>query len=396
MPGAPVAPPAARRLYGVRRLLALVSIVIFVDTLLFGALIPLVPGYADRFDLSKLEAGLLFAAYGAGALAGGIPGGLLGSRIGPKRTVVVGLVVLGLASIGFALVATPLAMGCARFAQGFASAVTWAGALAWLTAAAPRGRRGQLLGTAFGFAVLGAIVGPSFGALAKLTDIRISFVTVGGVMLTLAVVAALAKDVHVAAAPPGRLLPRLTDRAFMAGLWLTTLPALFFGVLDVLAPLTFHDAGYGAVGIAAVFLAAGVLETGMNPLIGRISDSHGRLLPIRVALAGATVVAALLAVSSSTAVLAVLVVGAALSFGSFYTPGMALISDRAEATGLPQTLAFGVMNTTWALGAALGPSLGGALAQAAGDATPYLVCSVLCGATLLALRGRAAATVAPA
>lgn len=379
-----------------KRLLALVSVVIFVDTMLFGALIPLVPGYAEQFDLTKLEAGLLFAAYGAGALVGGIPGGILGGKIGPKRAVVVGLVVLGLASIGFSLVTTPLALGTARFAQGVASALTWAGALAWLTAAAPRGRRGQLIGTAFGFAVLGAILGPSFGAVAKLTDIRISFASIGVVMLLLAVVASFAQDAQVAPLVPGRLVARLTDRAFMAGLWLTMLPALFFGVLDVLAPLTFHDAGYGALAIAAVFLVAGVLETGMNPLVGRISDSRGRLLPIRVALAGATVVGVLLALAPTPEVLAVLVVAAALSFGSFYTPGMALISDRAEATGLPQTLGFGVMNTTWAAGAALGPSLGGALAQVAGDAAPYLVCSVLCAATLLALRGRGAATVAPA
>jgi MFS family permease len=380
----------------VRRLLALVSLVIFVDAMLFGALIPLVPGFADRFDLEKWQAGLLFAAYGGGALIGGVPGGLLGGRIGAKRTVIVGLVVLGAASIGFALVATPLAMGATRFAQGFASAVTWAGALAWLTAAAPRERRGQLLGTAFGFAVLGAILGPMFGALAKLTSIRLSFAGVGVVMLLLALIATRAADATPTLEAPRRLLSSFSDRAFVAGLWLNMLPALFFGVLDVLAPLTLHDAGYGAAAIASVFLVAGLVETGLNPLVGRISDRRGRLLPIRVALAGAIVVGAALALVSSPVPLAILVIAAAVSFGSFYTPGMALVSDRAEAIGLPQTLGFGVMNTAWALGAVIGPSLGGALAGAAGDATPYLLCSALCVGTLLALRGRNAGSVAPA
>ena len=36
-----------------RRLLFLVSTIIFVDALLFSALTPLVPKYADEFDLSK-------------------------------------------------------------------------------------------------------------------------------------------------------------------------------------------------------------------------------------------------------------------------------------------------------------------------------------------------------
>ena len=70
-----------------------------------------------------------------------------------------------------------------------------------------------------------------------------------------------------------------------------------------------------------------------------------------------------------------LAVAAAVSFGGFYTPGMALVSDRAEVAGLAQGLAFGVMNSAWALGALVGPTVGGALADATSDAAPYLLCS---------------------
>ena len=52
----------------VRRLLFLVSTIIFVDALLFTALTPLIPEYAEEFHLSKAGAGLLVGAYGAGAL----------------------------------------------------------------------------------------------------------------------------------------------------------------------------------------------------------------------------------------------------------------------------------------------------------------------------------------
>ncbi len=72
----------------VRRLLILVSVIIFADTMLFSAIIPLIPVFADDYGLSKLEAGLLVGAYGAGAMVGGIPAGLAAGRIGPKRTVV--------------------------------------------------------------------------------------------------------------------------------------------------------------------------------------------------------------------------------------------------------------------------------------------------------------------
>src|SRR5918998_3334336 len=115
-----------------RRLLILVCTVVFVDAMLFGALPPLVPAYADEFDLSKTGAGLLVAAFGAGALFGGVPGGLAAARFGPKHAVVWGLVLLGLASFAFAVAGEPLVLGLARFVQGFSSTVTWAGALAWV------------------------------------------------------------------------------------------------------------------------------------------------------------------------------------------------------------------------------------------------------------------------
>ena len=63
---------------------------------------------------------------------------------------------------------------------------------------------------------------------------------------------------------------------------------------------------------------------------------------------------------------------------------MALTSHRAETTGLAQGLAFGIMNTAWALGALAGPTLGGALGEVQGDAAPYLVGAVLCALTLVA------------
>ena len=65
-----------------RRLLFLVGGIVFVDTMFFAALTPLLPDYADEYGLSKAGAGLLAGAYPLGALVGGIPGG---SRHGQAR-----------------------------------------------------------------------------------------------------------------------------------------------------------------------------------------------------------------------------------------------------------------------------------------------------------------------
>src|SRR5918992_1399746 len=173
-----------------RRFLLLVSVIVFVDAMLFGILAPLVPGYAEEFGLSKGGVGLLVGAFGAGALIGGIPGGLAAARFGPKRAVVLGLGLLALASFGFALAGGPWTLGLARLLQGVSSTITWAGALAWLTVATPRERRGELIGTAFGAAVFGAILGPMFGAIADAVSVRGSFAVVGVVAAALAAWAA--------------------------------------------------------------------------------------------------------------------------------------------------------------------------------------------------------------
>jgi MFS family permease len=367
-----------------RRLLALVSAIIFVDAMLYTALTPLVPDYADEFDLSKTGAGLLIAAFGAGALLGGIPGGIAAARFGPRHAVVGGLVLLGIASFAFALADGALPLGTARFVQGFSSTVTWAGALAWVSSTAPREQRGEVLGIAFGAAVAGAILGPMFGGGAEAVGIRASFGTLGFVALGFAVLALFGRSAPCEPLSAGGLRRAFRDTRFLGGLWLNTLPAMLFGTLVVLAPLALDDAGWSTLLIATVFFASGLVEVVINPYLGRATDRHGRLLPIRIALVGSIAVALALATASEPLLIAFLVGGAAVTFGALYTPGMALTSHRADSTGLAQGLAFGFMNSSWAFGALIGPSLGGALAEARGDPAPYLVGAGLCALTLAA------------
>ena len=56
-----------------RRVLLLVGSIVFVDTLFFAALTPLLPHYADELGLGKAGAGVLAAAYPAGCVLRGDP-----------------------------------------------------------------------------------------------------------------------------------------------------------------------------------------------------------------------------------------------------------------------------------------------------------------------------------
>lgn len=367
-----------------RRLVVLVSAIIFVDVMLFTALTPLVPSYAARFDLSKAGAGLLVGAFGAGAILGGVLGGIAAARWGPKRAVVTGLLLLGVASLAFATATSAESLMAARFIQGISSTITWAGALTWLTTRAPADRRGEVIGVAFGAAVFGAVLGPLFGGIAHLVGTRPSFAAVALVAFVCAGVAAFAETAPGEPLSTAGLGVALRDSRFLGGLWLNALPAFLFGTLVVLGPLTLDAGGWSALQIALVFLVAGVCEASINPVLGRVTDRHGRRLPIRIALTASIGVGLALAAATAPLPVAALVILGFLGFGGMYTPGMALTSHRADVAGLAQGLAFGIMNSAWALGELTGPTIGGALADGYGDAAPYVVGAALACATLLA------------
>lgn len=373
----------------VRRLLLLVCSIVLVDTMLYAALVPLLPRYADEFDLSKGGSGLLVAAYAAGALLGALPGGVAAARFGPKRAVLIGLALMAAASLAFGFAGDAWTLGLSRLGQGLGSALSWAGALTWLVAGTPRERRGEMLGTAIGSAVFGALLGPALGAFAEAVGPRPAFVAVAGLATGLAVWALRTPGAAAEPQPVRALGGALRSRVIVGGLWLMVLPALLFGVLAVLVPLELGRAGWSAAAIAAVFILSAGIEMFVAPLLGRFSDRRGRLLPVRLALTASIAVTAALAVADAPALITVLVVAAAISFGAFWAPAMALLSDGAERIGLAQGLAFGLMNAAWGAGNSVGPSLGGALADAAGDALPYGVLAAVCLATLTALSRRA-------
>src|SRR5512133_1213174 len=163
-----------------RRLLFLVGAIVLVDTMFFTALTPLLPHYVDKLGLGKGGAGLLQAMYPLGALLAAIPGGMAAARFGVKPTVLIGLSLLALTTVAFGLADSVWALDVARFVQGVSSAFSWTGALAWLVAASPPGRRGQLIGSAFGAAIAGALFGPVLGAIASFTGTGPAFRGVAG------------------------------------------------------------------------------------------------------------------------------------------------------------------------------------------------------------------------
>jgi len=368
-----------------RRLLLLVCGLVWVDTMLYAALTPLLPHFVHQFHLSKAGAGVLVAAYAAGALVGGLPGGAAAARLGARRAVLVGLTLMGLASLGFAFAHGFGPLAAARFLQGVGSGFTWAGAFAWLLAAVPGERRGEVIGTAMGAAVFGALLGPVVGAAAALIGRDVVFTALAGLAVVFAVwtlrIEPIPPDVPSLAA----VRRALRDPLFVGGLLLMVLPSFLFGVLSTLAPLQLAAAGWGAAAIGAVWLVGAGVETVISPLVGRQLDRRGILLPIQTALTAAVPISVGLALGPRPLAYVPLIVLAGAAYGALFTPAFALIAEGAERSRLPQGMAFGLMNAAWAMGALVGPAAGGAVAAATGDVVPFLFSAAFCATALAAV-----------
>jgi MFS family permease len=133
---------------------------------------------------------------------------------------------------------------------------------------------------------------------------------------------------------------------------------------------------------------AAAFEAIVSPLAGRFSDRHGRTGPLLGGLAAGVITFALLPWPDAAWLLALLIVAGTPAVGLLWAPSMAMLSDGADAVGLEQGLAFGLMNLTWATGQSLGDVGGAHLGEAAGDEFTYLLLSALCVTAFFVLRAR--------
>jgi MFS family permease len=361
-----------------RRLLLLASAMIFFDVAFFAAIAPLLPGYVSDLGLSKAQAGVLSASYAAGTLVAALPAGFVASRVGPRRSVICGLLLLGVSSLIFGQVNAIVPLDAARFTQGIAGALIWAGALTWLITAAPEESRGSVIGTALGTAVAGALLGPALGALAASIGTELVFGSVLVVTLGLAYAAWRLPEVRVPERQSLReVVATLLSKPVLDSAAFVAVPSVMFGAIEVLVPLRIDSLGGSHTVIAAGFIAGAALEAVLAPIAGRLSDRIGRRTPYVTGLTICAFAMIAIAVAQTLgAVLAALIV-TSLGAGLCFAPALTLLSDIAESSRLHQGFAAGLSNMAWASGQVIGGIGGGVVASLTGNAIPSIAIAIL-------------------
>jgi MFS family permease len=366
-----------------RRLFPLVAAVILVDTMFYAAITPLLPEYADDLGLSKTSAGLLSASYAAGTLLAALPAGFLAARIGFRSVMILGLGLIGVSSVAFAFAGSVVVLDLARFAEGVGGACAWTGGLAWLLAAAPADRRGEVIGAALAAAIFGILLGPVIGGIATVIGPEIAFCAVAAVAAGLGVWVFATPGIKPLGVPNvRRVAAAIVSGPVVFAFWLVVMPSVLSGAFDVLIPLRMDALGATGIAVGAAFFTAAAIEAFTAPVIGRLSDRRGRMTPILAGLIACPLAALVLPLPESVVLLAVALVAVVLAMSLIWTPAMALLSDNAEAAGLDLAFASALVSLAWAGGQVIGGSAFSGFADATTDAASYGLIAALFAATL--------------
>lgn len=366
-----------------RRVVLLVYALLFYTAALELAIVPLIPVFSSRFDLSAVEAGALLASVNVAVMLTSVPLGQLSDRIGSRSMTVTAAALFALSAVGQGL--SPayglLLVSWAVFGIGVAIVVT--GSLAWLSDILPADERTVALGGAATVSGLGIIAGPLFGGVfVERVGLQTAFLIAAAIAGILAVATRIGTT--EATRPPAVPSLLTTLRAVrgqplvIGGLTLVALLGSIFGVVNVLVPLRLDGNGLSAGEVGLAFSGSAGVFVAVSWMVARLGR---RAVALRMAALVSFAQGALLllpiASLSTIAMVAFLFLRAPL-WATLSTISYPLASEGAHRGGLGRGAIFGLLNLSWGIAATISPVAGGAIAQTIGEPWAYGVLAFAC------------------
>jgi DHA1 family tetracycline resistance protein-like MFS transporter len=364
-------------------------LIVLIDLIGFGLVIPLLPFYAERFSATPQQVTVLLATFSAMQMLAAPILGRLSDRAGRRVVLMTSMTAAALAYLWLAFADALWMLFAARALAGICAG-NIAAAQAYIADVTPPEKRARgmgMIGAAFG---LGFIIGPALGGVLAGHDLATADLRAPGLLACgLSLVALLGvlfvlKESLPAGLPPRPRKSRLTAlRDALARRSLARLLVVFFlailafgGMEATFALWAMAQFGWGPAQIGYIFTYVGVLSAVMQGgLIGRLTVRFGeeKLLVAGLALIALGLLA--LPAAHDLLMLVVAVSGLALGMGAMQPSLNSLISRRAGAE--EQGEVMGVAQSVASLSRVLGPLLAGALFAGLGRDSPFLAGMVL-------------------
>lgn len=339
-----------------------------------GLLIPVLPIFArDELLATDAMVGLTVGARHIGTLAFDVPAGILVSRFGMWRTMVVGISLFAVAALAAANSPNLGMLFVARLAAGGSFAFWMISRHAYIANAVPVGNRGKALSLYGGTSRIAAIAGPTVGGvLAEYVDVTAPFyaqafiaVTTAGLVIYTMIRTGGDSQVathrsNILASLWGTMRSHRGD--FMTAGLVAVVLQFVRAAREFLIPVWGDDIGMSKDQIGYVTSASFAVDSTMFPIVGYVMDRFGRKF---VGVPSLLVMGAGLAMLPFAQTSAVFLVAASLlaGFGNGLSSGFVLTlgSDLAPLDDPGEFL--GVWRFVSDVGSAGGPPLIGGLAQ---------------------------------
>ena len=399
---------APATLRGLPRETFVLALVAFCVALGFGIVVPAVPLFALAFGVGTTAAGAVVSAFALMRLVSGLAAGRLVDRVGERRGLLVGLLVVAVSSLLAGLAQSYPQLLVLRGIGGIGSALFTIAATSLLLRVATAAQRGRTQSVYRGGFLLGGILGPALGGAVIAVSLRAPFLLYAATLVLAAVAAATLlprpppapdtprgaqQDGPAEGVVPAPVTPLSTAlaspgyRAALAGNFAVGFAVL--GVRSTVVPLLVVDSlGLSAAWIGIAFTLAALVQGVLLLPAGRAVDELGRRPTL---LAGGLVTAGALAALAfvtgpATLLLAmgVFACGAAL----LGVAPAALVGDVVQGRG---GTAVAVWQMSSDLGSVVGPLAAGLLIDTGSYPTALLVsAAVVAVCALTGLRGRSA------
>ncbi len=364
-----------------------------------GVLRPALPLYLQHvFDANYRMVTLIPVAFGSGRWVASLPAGHLVDRLGRRRLMAGGLILVALADLGSATTSVFGVFLGLRAAGGIGWAVFNTIAIAAIAGPSAARRRGRTVSALLMSETLGLLLGTAAGGwLYQNLGEASPFVLEAACVLAAALAVAGHRPPGAPSSPPARGRRRLRAAVRVPGvLLMSVVSAVLIGIqtgaLVFLYPLYLAQVAHLRPETVGLVVSLGVFGRLPGLWLGGVaSDRWGRMRVLVPGLIGYGLVLASLPLVRDPVLLGLWSVMLGVAAGVVAGLPIAVVGDRVAPPA--QAVAIGWLRTTTDTGMLTGPLLMGVLADAADLSAPFLFSGALLG--VLAWRCRRQTGPAP-